>query len=137
MIVFTWGYRGRTREDLAAIIEKHGIQRVIDVRRNATRGRIQMGWRWPGYIIGLPEAVAFEWCFVLGNYATVAGTSGWVPRDDREAKLACAAIAAQGQTVLLLCAEPSTNWCHRFDVAGLIANLARAAGMECEVRHLP
>lgn len=42
--LYTWGYRGRTVETLQALVRRHGIKRVIDVRRTAGGMYVGPGW---------------------------------------------------------------------------------------------
>lgn len=44
IIIYTWGYRGRTRDDLRNILSGHEIVDVVDVRRRASGARIALAW---------------------------------------------------------------------------------------------
>jgi uncharacterized protein (DUF488 family) len=135
MTIYTWGYRGRTVEDLRRVCREHNIRRVIDVRRNANFGRIPPQWKSDNLV----EAVkGYSHYQGLGNWAK-SRDEGWVSRSkaERDVELdETSTILFCYGSILLLCAEPDAKDCHRSEVAEAIAERQRADGVECEVVHL-
>lgn len=125
-MVYTWGYGNKSLADLLAIIAEHGIDAVLDVRRNAWSSNpdftgAQLAAAVPGYEHH-PE---------LGNRAHRADDLEWTPPGQQAADKAIGDIAARarfGQNVLLLCAEADPDKCHRSIIAD---RLRDRHGIEC------
>ena len=138
--IYTWGYEGRTVDDLLQVVREHAVGYVCDVRRQA-RGRVRRGFAPEHLQAALMTvlvdgvAVDYEWLPGLGNAGKTAQwrrppTAGW------DLAVAAANLAGWTQSGLLLCAEADHRECHRTEVAETLANVLRACGFEVEVEHL-
>jgi len=153
--IYTVGYRigegrksrARTHEEMAALFSDAGLRSVdlADVRARVSGPRIARGWDFatlrlrPFRDAPSPLSVYYQCYTSLGN---AGRTQHWQRGRDAMSGLLSLAldIARQsheaGWGVVLLCAEQDPSRCHRSEVAESIAGIIRAAGVECEVRHL-
>jgi len=129
-ICYTYGYQDKPVGELERIIEHNHIGLVADVRARPYSARPEFRRE------NLAARVAhYEHIHALGNSGGLDTADGrWEPASKREAQEALVAMSLrihQGESVLLLCAEPRAEQCHRSAIAD------RLRGMTgCEVRHL-
>ena len=137
--VFTLGYQGRDLKEVLQIVQRHGIEQVIDVRENATSKK-------PGFAAEeLRQALAgIEvtyshlpdlGCTSESRHALWRGESMESFRNDYRRRLAERPEAFAGlvhrirsASTLLLCLERNPSRCHR---AVLVENL-RSEGISAQ-----
>jgi len=116
MVVYTWGYQGRTTADLREVVEQYGIDLIVDVRGNPFSRR--PGWRKES----LEEVFGdrYRWVGWLGNKRYREGGEFRL-RDPRRgmAELSHLVQVTGARRVLLLCYERDWRGCHRREVADL------------------
>lgn len=133
--IYTWGYRGRTKEDLQEVIAGlPGRVLVVDVRRRAAGARIANGWQASDVDHACrSRGASYYRASSLGNQSN---TLPWVRHELAAQELLYCAGCAITTNVLLICAEVNAAGCHRSEVAEAVAEILRAAGIDAEVRHL-
>ena len=131
--LYTWGYQGRSYDDLRGVVREHGITQVFDVRRSA-RSRDPRWCDWN--LCKEPDfALLYETLYgELGN-ANHAKRGEWVPLDASKATAWIEFLGdydlLHGGHALLMCMERRADDCHRKIVAELVS-----ARHGCEVIHL-
>lgn len=132
--IYTVGYRGRTVDQVLEILREAGIENPVlcDVRRRTRGARIAAGWDADHLDMSGFTYMPYN---ELGN---MGKSHLWQRGPDAEEALDELAddVVRWTHRVVLLCAEVNATECHRSEVADAVANIIRASGAECEVRHL-
>ena len=134
-MIYTWGYRGRTVDDLRAAIKSvGGGVLILDVRRRNSGARIARGWSRHNLQHEANPRLNYWPKHELGNFGK---EHGWTRGPEAEKALLFEAdLDIPNRKLLLLCAEPDAQECHRSEVAEALAEMVRARGRSCEVVHL-
>jgi len=124
VVLYTFGYGGRSVEELASIVAECDAV-IVDVRLKPFNG--QKGWSLPDLKARFGEA--YHWWRCLGNVNFAGGTPKL-----KDAKKGVALLAQLIETTspILLCGERNPWMCHRRMIA---ERLQKKVG--CRVIHLP
>lgn len=141
LTIYTFGYRNpngrgtRSHEEFRAAASSAAAwpPAIVDVRRMNSGHRVAEEWR----------SSVLSWLWLegywpypsLGNFGK---TARWERHNDASRTLieVASAIERSSRVPVLLCAEAHPRDCHRTEVASDLANILRAARIECEIRHL-
>ena len=124
VVLYTFGYGGRSVEELASIVAEYDAV-IVDVRLRPFSG--QKGWSLPELKARFGEA--YHWWRCLGNVNFAGGT----PKlKDAKKGLALLAQLIETTSPILLCGERNPWICHRRMIA---ERLHKKVG--CRVVHLP
>ena len=144
--VYTIGYRGRTHEQVAAIIKAAGLKCpvIVDVRRWATGARIAKGWDlksvWHKFMRLVGWQDDYHFFQQLGNYGKEPHWTRHQDAGEALLQVAYENVLQPNRTrrspVILLCAERKAAECHRSEVAEALCRILDAVGIGCEVVHL-
>ena len=130
LVIYTWGYQGRSVDDLRDAVREYGIDKVIDVRGNPYSRRPE--WRKEGLETSLGDR--YVWLGWLGNrnYNDV-GEPEFVDAERGMGELAFL-IEELGSScrILLMCYERKWQDCHR----AMIVEMAHERFPEMESMHL-
>ena len=134
--LYTVGYQGRTIEDLVALLLRHGIKRLIDVRRDAwsrnpdyTGSRLRTAVETAGieYLhlpqLGVPKEIRAD----ASSAETTRRVLDWYENEylpDMPDDVARLADIVKTSPAALMCYEAKPSDCHRGRLAPLIARLA-------------
>jgi uncharacterized protein (DUF488 family) len=121
--IFTFGYGNRKNYDiLLDYINRHHITSIIDVRLTPR------AWSRKWYKDQLEnfcnsQGIRYLSVTSLGN---ISGKDNWIPPDPIAAKKSLEDLAdiAKYENIVLICAEMSSESCHRVAVAQKIGELA-------------
>jgi uncharacterized protein (DUF488 family) len=137
MKIFTVGYGGRKPDDFIALLEKHNVQLVVDVRlktNRAFRGVYVKSKDSHKGIQGLLEKanIQYIWVAELGNM--FKDIDDWHEKYrrylDEKGELACSKLYKIKMPFCLMCCEKRALGCHRKLIADYLVNRGY------EVEHL-
>lgn len=112
-LIYTWGYQGRAVETLVEIVEREGIDLVVDVRGNPYSRRPE--WRKEALEKTLGDT--YRWIGWLGNANYRDGGEPRL-RDARRGMRELGRLVSGGaEKILLFCYERDWRECHRRMVA--------------------
>jgi PRTRC genetic system protein C len=114
--VYTWGYGGRSVDNLRYHIERTGAL-VVDIRYNPNSRRPE--WRGDALRQALPQG-SYVQVRALGNENYKIG--GYAKIHDMEMGVALLKMTLQNRPVLLLCGCADFTTCHRTMVADALFN---------------
>jgi len=138
MKFYTIGYGGRTREDLIALLKKHGIRTVVDVRLRPDRASMGYWTKARTADKGIEKVlsdvdIAYRSLVELGNI--FLEFEDWRDRYqrllDQSGSLLVGRLTGLEEPFCLLCAEKRVVECHRKQLAD---HLVRSLG--ADVEHL-
>ncbi len=128
LLIYTWGYQGRTVEALEEIVRREEIDLVVDVRGNPYSRRPE--WRKEALEERLGDG--YRWIGWLGNENYRDGGEPRL-RDARRGVQELKYLVDGGaRKVLLLCYERDWRECHR----RMVADLAQRRISGARVQHL-
>lgn len=126
--IYTWGYQGRTAQTLLEIVEREGVDLVVDVRGNPYSRRPQ--WRKEGLEDTLGDI--YRWIGWLGNENYQEATAPVLRDPDRGMDELALEIDGGASRLLLLCYERDWRECHR----QMVVDLAKERFPDVQVKHL-
>jgi uncharacterized protein (DUF488 family) len=131
-VLFTIGYQGRSSLDLVIILQRNGVQKVLDVRANPYSRRREFGGPVLRQQLELTD-IAYTHAPELGNPFRGAADGAWREQYSRHLaehpELVAAALTRMGgQVCCLLCMEADPAQCHRTLAAAAIRE--RCAALE-------
>jgi uncharacterized protein (DUF488 family) len=146
--IFTIGFTKKSAEDFFHLLQKAGVQKLIDVREN--RGGQLAGFaKHPDLAFFLDRllGIGYDYQPLLAPTPEIRDayrrTKDWDEYEKRFRKLMeQRAVLAQvdpseyAGKVALLCSEAQPEKCHRRLVAEMLARHWNALGHQCEVKHL-
>ena len=128
VLIYTWGYQGRTVEALVEIVEREGIDVVVDVRGNPYSRRPE----WRKEALEKTLGGGYRWIGWLGNANYRDGGEPRL-RDARRGMQELDRLIVKGaRSILLLCYERDWRDCHR----GMVADMVRRQIPDARVQHL-
>lgn len=146
--ICTIGFAGKTAEEFFRLLQKAGVQKVIDIRENRT-GQLSGFAKYPDIAFFLERVAGISYSYEPRLAPSVeirkAYRNGrdWALYETSFLDLMCKRRVLEDVdpsnlegTVALLCSEPHPEKCHRRLVANLLAEYFRSAGHTVEIRHL-
>lgn len=146
--LYTIGFAGKTAEEFFLLLERAGIQRVVDIRENRI-GQLSGFAKYPDLAFFLQRLAQIKYQAepLLAPSAEIRksyrSSKNW---DEYEAAF-LALMKERGVPEILrvedyegrsalLCSEPTPEKCHRRLVADLLSTYWNTMGHELDVRHL-